>query len=236
VTTIEVTAADDHRLSAYEVAPDAARAGVVVIQEIFGVNDHIRSVVDRFAAAGYYSIAPALFDRVERGLELDYSQASIDKGRGIARGGLLPQDRALADITAAAEFLRVAGLQRIGVVGYCWGGYLATLASIHLSDLFAAAVAYYGGGTPTLCDSTPRIPLIMHFGANDHAIPIDDVRALQEAWANAPVEIHIYDGVGHGFNCDQRGSYDPAAATLALDRTLGFLSRHLGDSSAGPSH
>jgi carboxymethylenebutenolidase len=228
VTTIEITAADHHHLAAYEVAPDDARAGVVVIQEIFGVNDHIRSVVDRFAAAGYHAIAPALFDRVERGLELDYSQPSIEKGGAIARGGVLPQDRALADVAAAAETLRAAGVRRIGVVGYCWGGYLATLTSIQPSDVFAAAVAYYGGGTPALRDSTPRIPLMMHFGETDHAIPLDDVRALQEAWTDAPVEIFVYEGAGHGFNCDQRGSYDAAAAALALDRTLAFFARHLG--------
>ena len=220
--TIELTSADGHRLSAYEAQtgsrPDDSRAGLVVVQEIFGVNNHIRSVVDDFASAGIRAVAPALFDRAERGLELDYTQPSIERGITLARGGGIAQDDVVADIAAAAAHLRSSGVTKVGVVGYCWGGYHAALASTDQPALFDAAVAYYGGGSPGLADGgrTPVIPLLMHFGETDHAIPVDDVRKLEHAWPE--VEIHIYDGVGHGFNCSERASYDSEAATTARAR------------------
>jgi carboxymethylenebutenolidase len=171
------------------------------------------------------AIAPALFDRVERGVELGYEADDIEIGRGIARGGKLDNDLSLQDVRAAA--VAVAGASpngKVGVVGYCWGGLLVARSAIESPDVFAAAVAYYGGGTPALADQQPTVPMMMHFGEHDHAIPLADVDVLRAAWPH--VTFHIYDAQ-HGFNCDHRGSYDAAAAELALERTLAFFAAHL---------
>jgi carboxymethylenebutenolidase len=225
--TIELTSADGHRFAGYEAGPQDARAALVVVQEIFGVNGHIRSVVDDFASAGFRTIAPALFDRAEPGLELDYTQPSIERGFKLARGGAIAQDDVVADIAATAAHLRSTGATRVGIVGYCWGGYHAALASLDMADSFDAAVAYYGGGSPGLADGgrTPAIPLLMHFGETDHAIPVDDVRKLEHAWPD--VEVHVYPGVGHGFNCSERGSFDADAAAAARARTVAFFEEYL---------
>jgi carboxymethylenebutenolidase len=228
--SIQLTSGD-HTFGAYEAGPADGTRGLVVVQEIFGVNSHIRDVVDGYGAAGFHAVAPALFDRAEPGIELDYTQESIERGFKLARGGGIAQEDVVTDIVTAAQHLRAAGATKVGIVGYCWGGYLSTLASIDESDVFDAAVAYYGGGTPGLADSgrAPAIPLLMHFGETDHAIAVDDVRKLEHAWASTGlVEIHIYEGVGHGFNCDHRASYDAPAAALALERTLAFFAQHLG--------
>jgi carboxymethylenebutenolidase len=223
-TSTTIRSDDGFELGAYRADPaGGARAGVVVIQEIFGVNDHIRAVADRYAAHGYRAIAPALFDRVERGVELGYDDEGIAKGIELARGKI-DTDLAVADLRAAAG--AVAGGGPVGVVGYCWGGLLTAVCAIRAGDAFAAASSYYGGGTPSLADERPVVPLIMHFGAQDHAIPLDDVRRLQQAWPQ--VEIHVYEGAGHGFNCDQRDSHHAASAELAERRTLEHFARHLG--------
>jgi carboxymethylenebutenolidase len=221
--TLTLTSSDGFQLGAYRADPTGAPKGaVVVIQEIFGVNSHIRSVVDRYASNGYVAIAPALFDRVRPGVELGYTEDDIAVGIDMARGKTDPA-KALDDIRAAAA--AVADTGKVGVVGYCWGGMLTALAAIDASDVFSAAAAYYGGGTPALADRTPVAPMVMHYGEHDHAIPLADVEKLQAAWP--VVTFHIYDAQ-HGFNCDQRGSYDAASSKLAEERTLAFFGEHLG--------
>ena len=222
-TKVTIRSNDGFELSAYRAEPEGAPKGaVVVIQEIFGVNGHIRSVADRYAANGYLAVAPALFDRVERDVELGYDEAGIKAGIEIARGKV-DLDAAIEDVKAAAG--TVSGAGKVGVVGYCWGGLLTAMCAIRAGDTFAAASSYYGGGVPSLADQTPVVPMIMHFGEEDHAIPLDEVRKLEQAWPD--VEVHVYPGAQHGFNCDQRGSYDGPSAGSAEQRTLEFFERHL---------
>jgi carboxymethylenebutenolidase len=209
-------AADGHRLAAYRATPEGKpRGALVVLQEIFGVNSHIRSVADGYARNGWLAIAPALFDRVERGIEIGYTPADIERGRTLK--GAVSNDSALLDIGAAVDAVKSAG--RVGVIGYCWGGTLAWLAACRQPGL-AAAVSYYGGGIGELVDLTPRCPVLAHFGDSDASIPLSVVDALRKA--HPEVEVHIYPA-GHGFNCDQRGSFDPASAALARERSLAFL-------------
>jgi len=220
-TTLELTAADGHRFAAYRADPPGKpRAGVVVVQEIFGVNSHIRGVADGFAADGYVAIAPALFDRVERSLDIGYSQPEIERGRALMQR--MSMDDALKDVTAALKAIASAG--KIGIVGYCWGGTVAWVSAAKLDGL-ACSAPYYGGGILANQDLKPRIPVLLHFGETDHAIPIGDVRA----WLAARPELtaHIY-GAGHGFNCDQRGSYHAESAKLARERTLEFFRKQIG--------
>jgi carboxymethylenebutenolidase len=219
--TVEGTAADGHRLSMYRADPAGEPRGALVIaQEIFGVNSHIRAVCDDFAGQGYVAIAPALFDRVERGVELGYGPDDITRGRAIREGVSL--EDALADVEAAAK--EVASVGRTGVIGYCWGGTVAWVAATR-SRTFAAAVSYYGGGVPDLADERPNCPVQLHFGEQDHAIPLAGVEQLKATHPELPV--YIYPA-GHGFNCDQRASYHADSARLARERTLAFLRQHLG--------
>ncbi len=219
--TTQMTAADGHELSIYRAEPAGrARGGLVVVQEIFGVNSHIRAVCDDFAAEGYLAVAPALFDRVERGMELGYQSDDIARGRAIREKVSL--EDAQADVEAAAREL--AGAGRIGVVGYCWGGTVAWVAATR-SKSFAAAVSYYGGGVPELAGEQPNCPVQLHFGEQDHAIPLEGVERLQTAHPQLPV--YVYPA-GHGFNCDQRASYHAESARLARERTLAFLRAHVG--------
>ncbi|WP_140629293.1 dienelactone hydrolase family protein [Methylibium rhizosphaerae] len=223
-TMIELEAADGHRFGAYLAAPEGApRGGLVVVQEIFGVNSHIRAVADGYARDGYLVIAPALFDRAERGIELGYGTADMERGRAL-KAAAAGQDTTepLLDITAAIEQIEPAG--RVGIVGYCWGGYVAWLAAARLPGL-AAAVTYYGGGMQEAAQLQPLCPVLAHFGETDAHIPVARVR--QFAAARPEVAVHLYDA-GHGFNCDQRGSYDEASARLARERTLAFLHEHVG--------
>lgn len=218
-TILQITAADGHTLDAYLAEPAGApRAGLVVIQEIFGVNSHIREVADGFAREGFKVIAPALFDRLERGVELGYDSAALERGRGLAMR--IPPEQFMADTAAAVDALK---LDRVGIVGYCLGGSIAWRAASTLP--VKAAVAYYGGNIPKLLDQAPRCPLIAHFGAKDPYIPLSDVEAIKARYPSVPV--YVYDA-DHGFNCDQRGSYDEKAAKLALERTLAFFHEHLG--------
>ncbi|MEY2444343.1 MAG: carboxymethylenebutenolidase [Ilumatobacteraceae bacterium] len=222
-TTISLTSSDGFELSAYRAEPEGvAHGGVVVVQEIFGVNSHIRSVVDRYAAAGFLAIAPAIFDREQPGIELGYTDDDIAVGRDLARGKLDFQT-VLADVDAAGKVAAEAG--KVGVVGYCFGGLVTAAAAIHLAGTFTAAVSYYGGGTVGLVDKTPVIPLMMHFGERDHAIPLDDVAKISAAWAR--VTVHLYDAE-HGFNCDQRASFSAVPAAIAQARTYRFFDDHLG--------
>ena len=216
---IALTAADGHRLGAYQAGPADAVAGLVVIQEIFGVNHHMRSVCDAFAGAGYAVIAPALFDRVERDVELGYGEA--DRNSGIALRAKVPADGTMADVLAAADAL---GTRSMGIVGYCWGGTVAWWGATR-SERFAAAVGWYGGGIAATRDEVAHCPVQLHFGAEDHGIPLTDVEAIR---ASQPgVEIYVYEGAGHGFGCDERASFDANAAKQAQTRTLAFLQRHL---------
>jgi carboxymethylenebutenolidase len=218
--TIRLRASDGFELSAYRAAPSGTpRGGLVVIQEIFGVNGHIRRVADGYAAEGFVAIAPALFDRIEPGLELGYGQDDIERGRGLKARA--PTDAALRDISAARD---AAAAGKVGVVGYCWGGYLSWLSATRL-DGFAAAVSYYGGGIGSVAEEMPRCPVLLHFGEKDHAIPLSEVETVRKA--HPDLEIHVYPA-GHGFNCDERGSYDADSARLARERSLAFLQRHIG--------
>lgn len=217
---IRVSASDGHALDAYKAEPQQEpKGGVVVVQEIFGVNGHIRDVCDRFAAEGYVAVAPALFDRVHPHVELDYDEAGIAEGRELATA--VGWDDPVADIRAAAEALRPDG--RVGVVGYCWGGSWAWMAACRLH--IAAAACYYGRHIVEHLDERPRCPVILHFGADDPTIPADVVARIRAAVPELPV--HVYAGAGHGFNCDRRKDYRPDASRMALERTLALFARHL---------
>jgi carboxymethylenebutenolidase len=194
-----------------------------VIQEIFGVNSHIRQLTDGFAAEGYTAIAPSLFDRVRRGIELGYTPADRQEGAGY-RAQLTPENT-LRDLAAALAVVRHSG--RAGSVGYCFGGALSYLAACQLP--VACAVVYYGKLASYL-EQKPKCPVMYHFGSEDHSIPLADVARIQAAYPQAPV--YTYEGAGHGFNCEQRDSYNPQAAALARARTLEFFARYLAGSQA----
>lgn len=217
---LELHASDGGHVSAYYVHPSTrVRGGLVLLQEIYGVNTHIRQVADRFAEAGYEVIAPALFDRVERGVELDYDRAGQEHGMAIARA--LGLDAPLLDVKAALDKLGAAG--KVGVVGYCWGGSLAFLSATRLEGV-SASVGYYGSLIARFASERPRAPTLLHFGEQDRGIPLSDVEAIRAA--RPEVELELYPA-SHGFNCDQRSSYDAASAERALGRTLAFLEGHL---------
>lgn len=217
--TITLNASDGHRLDAWRTGPRDAKRGLVLVQEIFGVNRHIRQTCEAFAAQGYAVVAPALFDRAERGVELGYDAAGIAKGRKLRTA--VPEAGTLADIEAAAAAL--AELPK-GIVGYCWGGTVAWWGATR-SRAFRAAVGWYGGGIAASRTDTPHCPVQLHFGATDSSIPLSDVDAIRAA--QPEVEIFVYPGAGHGFGCDERASYDSTAAATAQARTLAFLERHL---------
>jgi carboxymethylenebutenolidase len=222
---IQLKAADGHAFPTYVARPAGpARGAVVVLQEIFGVNSHIRAVADGYAAQGYLAVAPSTFHRVKADVNLGYS--SDDMSAGIALKGQvegLPAPGVLPDIQAAIDHAAQAG--KVGIVGYCWGGLLTWRAACLLQGLSAAA-PYYGGGitTPAEIARTPRVPVLAHFGERDHWIPLEGVQAFQKA--HPGVEVHVY-AADHGFNCDQRGSYEATAAQLARERTLAFFAKHL---------
>jgi len=218
---IKLTAADGHELDAWRADPAGeARGGIVVVQEIFGVNEHIRDICERLAGTGYTAIAPAVFDRVETGVELGYDDDGIARGREL-RGGI-QWDEVMADIAAAVEVLKAEG--KVGVVGFCWGGSLAWLAACRLG--VDAAVGYYGGQIIDFKDEQPTCPVLLHFGETDGSIPLTDVEAIKDAQPKVPV--HVYEGAGHGFNCDRRGSFDAASAATAWDLTLSLFVEHIG--------
>ena len=218
---VKLQAGDGHQLEAYVAEPDGKPwGGLVVIQEIFGVNQHMRSVADRFAQEGFYAVAPALFDRVERNVELR------DDGEGMQKGMAFAQkiniDDAVKDVDAALQYARKIAGKSAGVVGYCYGGTLAWLSATRLSP--AAAVGYYGGHIARFAQEKPRCPVMLHFGKRDNHIPQADVEKVQAA--HPEVEIYWYDA-GHAFNNDTRASYDPEAAKEAMARTLAFFNRYL---------
>jgi len=196
----------------------------VVVQEIFGVNSHIRGAADSYAADGYRAVAPALFDRAERGVELDYDPADRDKA--IALRKAIPIDAMLRDVAATAVALASAG--KVGIVGYCLGGSLAWLTATRLPG-FAAAVGYYGGMIAAHINEAPRCPVMLHFGEEDCGIPMSDVAKIRAATDPARVQVFTYSGAGHAFNRDDSpAAWNEAAAKLARERTLAFLGEHLG--------
>ena len=222
-----LTAADGFSIPAYESRPiGPAKGAVVVLQEIFGVNAHIRAVADTFCAAGYLAEAPSTFARVKANVELGYTEADMNEGFGYKTAAeALPAPGVLADIQAAIDEAARRSGGKVGIVGYCWGGLLTWRSACLLKGL-SAAVPYYGGGmtTPEETARKPKVPVLAHFGDQDHWIALDTVRAFEKA--HPEVQVHVY-AANHGFNCDHRASYNEAAALTARDRTLAFFGQHL---------
>jgi carboxymethylenebutenolidase len=217
---VKLASQDGVQIGAYRAVPKApARGAVVVLQEIFGVNHHIRAVADRFASEGYVAIAPALFDRVTPDVELGYGPDERAEGMQIV--GKVDQEKALADVQAAVTAAAEGG--KVGVVGYCWGGTLSFLAAARLHSL-SAAVGYYGGGIARSIDESPKVPIILHFGERDKHIPMSDVANIRARYPGMRVYTYAAD---HGFNCDERDSFDRASADLAHTRTQTFFAEHL---------
>ena len=221
-------AADGFTVPAYVAQPAGKpRGAVVVLQEIFGVNSHIRAVADRFAEQGYLAVAPATFERVKPGVELGYLDADMGAGSGLKTAvDALPGAGVLQDIQAAIDHAAQASGGKVGIVGFCWGGLLTWRAACLLKGL-SAAVPYYGGGITSEDEIArqPQCPVMAHFGDQDHWIPMEGIQAFSKA--HPEVEVHVYPA-SHGFNCDQRGSYNEAAARLARERTLAFFAARLG--------
>ncbi len=218
---IKLTCKDGVTIGAYLARPEGKPKGaVVVLQEIFGANQHIRADTDRYAAAGYLAIAPALYDRVEPNVELGYTGDDPKKGMDIRAKTELP--KTLMDIEAAIEAVKSAG--KVGVVGYCWGGTLTFAAACNLDGLSAAS-SYYGGGVSGMADQKPKVPTQMHFGETDHSISMEAVEQIKQKRPDC--EIYVYPA-GHGFNCDERASYHQESAELARKRTHDHFAKHLG--------
>lgn len=217
--TIELTAADGHRFSAWQDGPADATRGLVVIQEIFGVNSHMRDVCAAFAAEGYNVVSPALFDRAERGVELGYTGADV--ARGIELRALVPDAGVMADVEASAAALGGASL---GIIGYCWGGTIAWWGATRTST-FKAAIGWYGGGIAATRTEVAHCPVQLHFGEKDSGIPLSDVDAIKAAQPS--VEVFVYPGAQHGFGCSDRASYSAPDAALAQNRSLMFFAKHL---------
>jgi carboxymethylenebutenolidase len=214
-----IMARDGHEFRAWLAPPPARpRSAIVVVQEVFGVNSHVRVVADGYAAEGYVVIAPCLFDRVRRGIELGYSAADMQEGMGYV--AQLKAEQTLADMAAAIAVVNHAG--RVGVVGYCWGGTIAYVAACDLP--IACAVAYYGGSITKQLHKHPKCPVMYHFGELDTHIPVSDIDAIKAADPRG--QFYMYSA-GHGFNCNQRGSYDAASAALARERSLAFFAKNL---------
>lgn len=227
----KLTAADGHELAAYVSEPEQSDSkvlgAVVVVQEIFGVNPHIRSVVDGFAREGYLAVAPALFDRVERGVELTYSGEGWK--HAVELMGKLDPKTALLDVSAAFHEAQKEQAKKVAVVGFCYGGFMSWLAATDGKNVDmqpACCVGYYPGGIGKVAEKEPSCPVMLHFGANDSHIGPEQREAV--AAAHADVQIFVYEGAEHGFNCDARESFNPEAAALARQRTLAFLKLHLG--------
>lgn len=216
---MRMTAADGFESAIYVARPEGpARGGVVILPEIFGVNAHIRSVTDRYAAWGYLAVAPSVFDRVHRDLDLGYDDEAVRQGQALMHH--IDWDQAVLDIEAAGAIASEAGA--VGIVGFCWGGTAAWVTASR-GQGFACAVSYYGNAIPTVLRPTPHIPMMLHWGEHDHLISRERMEEPGEADPGA--EIHFYP-TGHGFNCDARTLYHAPSAQLAQERTLAFLKRH----------
>ena len=220
---ITIKASDGFSLNAYRARPEGTpRGGVVVIQEVWGLNNWVRSVVDRFAAHGYLAVAPAMFDRIEFGYESENYGPDQFKVIGEMMKQFDPQ-AALLDVAAAVEVASEAG--KVGITGYCFGGAISWRAAHHGLGLSAAS-GYYGGGVANYIDLVPTVPLEMHYGDQDNGIPLEQVEALRAKYPE--VGIHVYPA-GHGFcNSDRPASFNEAACTKASARTLAFFRQHIG--------
>ncbi len=214
--TISLAASDGHELSAYIATPEGTpKGGLVVMQEIFGLNEHIKKVTDGFAADGYLAIAPAMFDRVGKDIVPGYDdfQTAIDTM------GKLDREQSVLDMQAAADHVRSAG--KVAAVGFCWGGSMADLAACH--GLVDVAVSYYGRGTVDWLDKHPQCPVLYHFGEKDPLIPLQTVEDIRKSRSNDHCKVHVWGGAGHGFNCDSRPEYHKPSATKAYAETLEFI-------------
>ena len=219
---IKLTASDGFKLGGYRAEPAGAPKGaIVVIQEIFGVNHHIRSVCDRLAKEGYVAIAPAIFDRSEPNFTSGYSPDEVANARKFVAN---PDWAAmLRDSQAAIDAVKDTG--PVGIIGFCLGGSIAYVAATKLSGL-SAAVGYYGGAIVRFADDKPKVPTQLHFGEKDAGIPLSDVETIKAK--RGDVEVHIYPGAQHGFHCDERPSYDRASADIAWPHSMAFLAKHMG--------
>ena len=225
--TVKLQASDGHQLDAYVAEPEREPlAGLVVIQEIFGVNGHIRSVADKFARHGFFAVAPAIFDRVEKNLELSYQGEDMKKGTALAQK--LNIDDAVKDVDAALKYAQQETGKPTMTVGFCFGGTLAWLSATRLSP--AAAVGYYGGNISNFVNETSRVPVMLHFGREDTHIPRTDVERIQKS--HPEVQVYTYEGAGHAFNRDVGPGYNEKAASLAFLRTLEFLKSKAAISAA----
>ena len=221
--TITLKAKDGFSFSAYRADPAGTPKGaIVVIQEIFGVNHHIKAVADGYAKQGYVAVAPALFDRAEKNVELGYDQAGMTAGRGLI--GKIPMEKVGEDTRAAIDYAKQFG--KVGIIGYCLGGSVAFRAATQLNGI-TAAVGYYGGQIASIADQKPKVPTMLHFGDQDQSIPPADVDKIKAA-RGGDTQIFVYQGAGHGFNCDERPSWNEEAAKTALQRTLDFFKKHVG--------
>jgi carboxymethylenebutenolidase len=223
---IKLKAEDGHELSAYVARPASETVGaLVLVQEIFGVNAHIRSVADGYAKDGFLVVAPALFDRFERGVELRYEGEDQQRAYGFYQK--LSPEKALLDVAAAYGWAKQVG-KGIGVIGYCYGGFISWLTATRAEALKmqpSCCVGYYPGGIGQVASEDPSCPVMLHFGAEDSHIGQDQIDAVRSA--HPDVEIYIYEGAGHGFNCDARASYDASSSALARQRSLTFLKSHI---------
>ena len=220
--SLKLTASDGQELGAYRADPGGKpKGGVVVVQEIFGVNHHIRSVCDRFAAEGYAAVAPALFDRQVRDYQSGYSPEEIEKSRKFVANP--DWDAMMRDTAAAIAELKDAG--PVSIVGFCLGGSVAFLAATRLEGV-TASVAYYGGRIVAFADEKPSCPTQMHFGEKDQSIPMSDVETIKQK--RPACDIHVYPDAGHGFHCDERGSYHEPSSKTAWQRTLAWLEKARG--------
>jgi carboxymethylenebutenolidase len=219
--TITLTAKDGFKLGAYRADPEGKpRGAIVVIQEIFGVNHHVKNVADRYAALGYVAIAPQVFDRAQKDFETGYDQAAMEAGRGMR--GKITTEQLLLDTQAAIDAAKQAG--KVGIIGYCMGGSVAFLSATRLDGL-ACAVGYYGGQIAASADEKPRVPTMLHFGDQDQSIPMTDVDKIKKARPETP--IYVYHA-GHGFHCDERASFNAEAAQVAACRSQEFFLKHIG--------
>ena len=218
---MKLTAKDGVVIGAYCAKPTGApKGGIVVIQEIFGVNHHIRAMADLYASHGYYAVAPALYDRVQRDYESGYEPADMQSGMAVRAKTEMP--KTLLDIEAAIAEAAKGG--KVGVVGWCWGGTLSFAAACKTAGISAAS-CYYGGGVVNLAGDKPQCPTIMHFGETDHSIPASDIETFKSLRPEIPV--YVYPAAGHGFNCDERGAFQEAARDLARQRTLDLFAKNL---------
>ncbi len=216
---VEMNTKDNHKFQAYLSQPNIkVKGGIVIIQEIFGVNEHIKELCDIYAKHGFLSIAPCLFDRKKKNIELDYNENGILEGRKLKD---LVNDFSLNEIDASISFLRSAG--KVGVLGYCWGGSLSWKAACEFDNL-SASIIYYGGDVPQLKKLEPKCPTMCHFGEFDKSIPFEDVEMFKEFNKNVTVYTYPAD---HGFNCNQRSQYDKKCADIAFDRTMDFIEKNL---------